>query len=102
MPLVNPLERMQYILAVVVVVVVTAMTTVGTYVMNAFCSYLLQMVPPVPLSPSFFPPHTACQAALTMNQSLRGFFDGRWGEEVTWLHSFHSLSACPYVLSIIH
>lgn len=52
--------------------------------------------------PLSFPPHTARQAALTMNQSLRGFFDGRWGEEVTWLHSFHSLSACPYALSIIH
>lgn len=77
-------------------------TTVGNYPMN-FC-YSWQMEPPfppfsLPLSFPFFLPHTGCQAVLTMNQSLGGFFDCRWGEEVTWMHGFLSLSVCHYVLN---
>lgn len=53
----------------------------------------------VPLSPTFFLPHTGCQAVLTMNQSLGGFFDCRWGEEVTGMHGFRSLSAGPCALN---
>lgn len=53
----------------------------------------------VPLSPTFFLSlsHTGCQAALTMNQSLGGFFDCRWGAEVTPVRVFCSLSAVPCV-----
>lgn len=53
----------------------------------------------VPLSTTLFLPHTGCQAALTMNQSLGGFFDCRWAEEVTWMHGFCSLSASPCALN---
>lgn len=53
----------------------------------------------VPLSATFFLPHTDCQAVLTMNQSLGGLFDCRWGEEVTAMHSFHSLSISPCALN---
>lgn len=52
------------------------------------------------LSTTFFLPHTGCQAALTMNQSLGGgLFDCRWGKEVTGMHGFHSLSIGPCALN---
>lgn len=53
----------------------------------------------VPLSTTFFLLHTGCQAVLTMNQSLGGFFDCRWGEEVTGMHDSRSLSAGLYALN---
>ena len=53
----------------------------------------------VPLTTTFFLPHTGCQAVLTMNQSFGGFFDCRWGAEVTVVHSFRSLSAIPCALN---
>lgn len=52
----------------------------------------------VPLSATFFLPHTGCQPVLTMNQSFGGFFDCRWGEEVTGMHGF-SLSVSPSALN---
>lgn len=48
-----------------------------------------------PLSTTFFLPHIGCQAVLTMNQSFGGLFDCRWAEELTGMHSFHSLSIGP-------
>lgn len=69
--------------------------------MSYFCSFSWQTEPPVsppfsvPLSTTLFLPHTGCQAVLTMNQSLGGFFDCRWGAEVTALHGFRSLSVGP-------
>lgn len=80
------------------------MTTVGTCPMKCFCSYSWREEPPVPHPLSLYLPlsfsrHTGCQAALTMNQSLGGFFDCRWGEEVTGVHGFRSLSAGPCALN---